>query len=178
METNSLKLNGAVSIVRAYRDILKYEKFIEEVEQSKNPDIKEIKNMHEILNYKRDTVLKLAKENGFNTDGKTSGQNKNTLSGRMAEMKKYLYEPGLVDFYGVRTVKSFQEVSDISFKSIMEQISLTEGEWKDMIADQAKTIRKQNDDIVKLKEELRQAYIEIERNKLLKEEKEEEKQEW
>ena len=60
----------------------------------------------------------------------------------------------------------------------MDQIGLTEGEWKDMITDQAKTIRKQNDDIVKLKEELRQAYIEIERNKLLKEEKEEEKQEW
>lgn len=178
METNSIKLNAAVSIVRAYKDIRRYEKFIEDLEQSKNPDIKQIKSMQEILNYKRDTVLKMAKENGFNADGKTSGQNKNTLSGRMAEMRKYMYEPGLVDFYGVRTVKSFQEISDISFKSIMDQIGLTEGEWKDMITDQAKTIRKQNDDIVKLKEELRQAYIEIERNKLLKEEKEEEKQEW
>lgn len=178
METNSIKLNGAVSIVKAYRDIRRYEGFIEDLEQSTNPDIKQIKAMQEILNYKRDTVLKIAKENGFNTDGKTAGQNKNTLSGRMAEMKKYQYEPGLVDFYGVRTVKSFQEISDISFKSIMEQIGLTEGDWKEMIMDQSKTIRKQYDEIVELKEQLRLAYIEIEKNKLSKESAKEEEQEW
>ena len=142
----------------------------------KNVIANKIKAMQEILNYKRDTVLKIAKENGFNTDGKTSGQNKNTLSGRMAEMRKYMYEPGLVDFYGVRTTKSFQEISDISFKSIMEQIALTEGDWKEMITDQSKTIRKQHDEIVELKEQLRQAYIEIEKNKLATQKEEE--QEW
>ena len=178
METNSIKLNGAVSIVKAYRDIRRYEGFIEELEQAGNPDVKQIKAMQEILNYKRDTVLKIAKENGFNTDGKTGAQNKNTLSGRMAEMKSYMYEPGLVDFYGVRTTKSFQEISDMSFKSIFEQIALTEGDWKEMVTDQSKTIRKQHDEIVKLKEELRQAYIEIEKNKLATEAKEESKGEW
>lgn len=168
METNSIKLNGAVSIVKAYRDIRRYEGFIEALERSEDPDIKQIKAMQEILNYKRDTVLKIAKENGFNTDGKTSGQNKNTLSGRMAEMKKYMYEPGLVDFYGVRTTKSFQEIADISFKSIFDQIALTEGDWKEMITEQSKTIQKQYDEIVNLKEQLRLAYIEIEKNKLSK----------
>ena len=86
----------------------------------------------------------------------------------MAEMKKYMYEPGLVDFYGVRTTKSFQEIADISFKSIFDQIALTEGDWKEMITEQSKTIQKQYDEIVNLKEQLRLAYIEIEKNKLSK----------
>lgn len=178
METNSIKLNGAVSIVKAYRDIRRYEGFIEALERSSDPDIKQIKAMQEILNYKRDTVLKIAKENGFNTDGKTSGQNKNTLSGRMAEMKKYMFEPGLVDFYGVRTTKSFQEIADISFKSIFEQISLTEGDWKEMITEQSKTIQKQYDEIVNLKEQLRLAYVEIEKNKLSKQAEDDIEEEW
>ena len=77
------------------------------------------------------------------------------------------FEEGLVDYYGVLTCKEMQEVANMSFKAIFEQIGMTDNEAWGIVQKQTVKIKKLQDDLMETKEKLRQREIELKKAELI-----------
>ena len=79
----------------------------------------------------------------------------------MNEKREKYYEDGLVNFYNVKTCKEMQETANMSIEAILSQISLSDNDAWQMVTEQSKRLIAQGEQIMDLKEKLRQKEIEI-----------------
>ena len=87
----------------------------------------------------------------------------------MKEADELHWDDGNVNLYDVKTSKSMQLQSDISAESIMKQIALNAGDFKDIVQKQRDEIERLNKENLKLSEENRLIREKITKQELLKE---------
>lgn len=166
MQEDLLKLKAAVEIVCSLHEIEKLRQKQVELENNE-ASAADIKALVERRNSELRQITTFAKDNGFaERYAMNKAKGAGTLTGTMNEMREKDYEEGLVDFYGVQTCKEMQEVANMSFKAIFDQIAATDNEAWGMVQKQTEKIRKLQKELLDLKEELRRKEIEIKRNEL------------
>lgn len=167
MQEDLLKLKAAVEIVCGLHEIERLRKKQIEMEQNEASDA-EIKAIVNRRNSELQQITKFAQDNGFSERYATKkAKGAGTLTGIMNEMREKQFEEGLVDYYGVLTCKEMQEVANMSFKAIFEQIGMTDNEAWGIVQKQTVKIKKLQDDLMETKEKLRQKEIELKKTELI-----------
>ena len=167
MQEDLLKLKAAVEIVCGLHEIERLRKKQIELEQNEASDA-EIKAIVNRRNSELQQITKFAQDNGFSERYATKkAKGAGTLTGIMNEMREKHFEEGLVDYYGVLTCKEMQEVANMSFKAIFEQIGMTDNEAWGIVQKQTTKIKKLQDDLLETKEKLRQKEIELKKAELI-----------
>lgn len=167
MQEDLLKLKAAVEIVCGLHEIERLRKKQIEMEQNEASDA-EIKAIVNRRNSELQQITKFAQDNGFSERYATKkAKGAGTLTGIMNEMREKHFEEGLVDYYGVLTCKEMQEVANMSFKAIFEQIGMTDNEAWGIVQKQTTRIKQLQGDLSKTKEKLRQKEIELKRAELI-----------
>ena len=167
MSDDLMKLKAAIEIVRSYQKIERLRKQEQDLEKE-GASPKEIATIADMRNKELSQITVFSRDNGFG-DKYASKKSKGvgTLTGCMNEMKERQYEPSLINYYNVSTCKEMQEVANMSMEAIFKQLSLTENEAFQMVATQTKRIGELQEELSRLRENLRYKEIEIKRIQLL-----------
>lgn len=167
MQEDLLKLKAAVEIVCSLHEIEKLRQRQVELERNGDATEAEIKALVNRRNSELKQITTFAKDNGFaERYAMNKAKGAGTLTGTMAEMREKDYEEGLVDFYGVQTCKEMQEVANMSFKAIFEQIGMTDNEAWGLVQKQTERIKKLQKELLDANEKLRRKEIELKRAEL------------
>lgn len=166
------KQKAAIEIVKNYSTIAKYQKRVSELMNSGQVDQETqdmVDNLLQMIAKIQGIVNATTKENGFSS-GKSLGiGGKGMLSDVMNQVETQYFDEGITNFYDQATSKSIQEISDISFRSQMNQIKLTGTEYTDILIQQADIVRKAQRTARDALEGIRIAKSKITKQKLLEE---------
>ena len=144
---------------------------VEQIDKSLNAEMRKVHldsdNISKLSNVKKSllsTINTMAKENGISaiTSGKKT-QGGNTLTGIMKQMEEHKFEEIKVNVLPSKLSASFKEVATDNIKAIMEELSLTNDDFAEMLSKQTELVAKQQDTIDKVQEEKRQLKLEIKR---------------
>ena len=113
------------------------------------------------------SVSAVSEKNGFTNSRALGSNGRGMLSDVMNTIDEHMYDPGITNFYDIATSKSIEQISDISFKSMLNQIKLTGQEYVDIISEQNKIVREARSKMRELKEALRIAKSLIVKDKLI-----------
>lgn len=164
------KAKAAVEVVTGYNNIRKYQDKVNQLINSGNSDKDTQEQLDSLLGMIakiQASVTATSEKNGFSS-GKTVGNNgRGMLSDVMNTVDEHMYDPGITNFYDIATSKSIQEISDISFKSMFNQVKLTGQEYAEMLVEQNKIVREAHSKMRELKEALRIAKSLIVKDKLI-----------
>ena len=167
MQEDLLKLKAAVEIVCSLHEIEKLRQKQVELEKSGEVGSSEIKALVDRRNSELKQITTFAKDNGFaERYAMNKAKGAGTLTGTMNEMREKDYEEGLVDFYGVQTCKEMQEVANMSFKAIFDQIGMTDNEAWGLVQKQTERIKKLQKELLDANENLRRKEIELKKAEL------------
>lgn len=101
-------------------------------------------------------IKDLAAENCISLkNNKNNKKGENTWTGKIKKIKDLDLRDGRVNGFDIETSKAMRQVMDLSNKSIIQELRLTESDWAEMVADQRQMV-------VKLQSQL-DSYIEISR---------------
>lgn len=139
------KQKAAVEIVRNYANITRYQTRVTEIMKSGQLDAatqEELDNLISFIEKLQRSVNQTTKENGF-TGGKTLGSGgRGMLSDVMMQCEDLGYDPGITNFYDISTSKSIGEIANISWKAMFAQLGLSDTDYADILAEQAKLVIK------------------------------------
>ena len=144
---------------------------VEQIDKSLNAEMRKVHldsdNISKLSNVKKSllsTINTMAKENGISAiaSGKKT-QGGNTLTGIMKQMEEHKFEEIKVNVLPSKLSASFKEVATDNIKAIMEELSLTNDDFAEMLSKQTELVVKQQDTIDKVQEEKRQLKLEIKR---------------
>ena len=167
MQEDLLKMKAAVEIVCSLHEIERLRQKQIEMEQNEASEA-EIKAVVARRNSELQQISKFAQDNGFSERYATKkAKGAGTLTGIMNEMREKQFEDGLVDYYGVLTCKEMQEVANMSFKAIFEQIGMTDNEAWGIVQKQTTRLKKLQDELLDTKEQLRRKEIELKKMELI-----------
>jgi len=173
MASDLPKQRAAISLVRGY---LRLDKITDAIQSlSATPEMmvansKDIKNLGEVERAQNAAISTISKDHGFSERwavAKSKGSG--TLSAVVRDLDEYKYDKGYCNIYDVKTSQSMQMISDMSTKSIMKQIALSDSDFKDIVKKQRDELISLNKENSKLKEENRLLCEQITKQELLKE---------
>jgi hypothetical protein len=163
------KTQAAIDMIRAIKRLDNLNTMRIKLEESEKPNINEFKELAKLQESERKAIAQYSKDHGFAQKYNLSkSKGVGTLSGILKEMDASLFEDGIANRYDVITSESIQQAANASWQAIFNQLSFDETEYSKIIKDQNETIRVNQKKIDDLTESLRLANIEIERNKLEK----------
>ena len=166
------KQKAAVEVVRNYANINRYQKKVTEIMKLAEIDDKtqkELDSLLQVISKIQTNVNQTTKENGF-TGGKSLGSSgRGMLSDVMIQCEEQGYDPGVTNFYDVLTSKSIGEVADISWRSMLNQVLLSDTDYADVLADQANLVRTAQKIAAEARESARLAKEKLTKQELLKE---------
>ena len=143
MRKDVAKARAALSIVRTYSNIDKYQKRINEITRSGAIDEETQKQLDQYIKIQKtmqDSINATAEKNNFTVKGiGTSGRG--MLSDVMNQVNDYGIDEGIVNFYDIATSKSIEEVANISFKAQLNQVNLSKTDYADILAEQARIVK-------------------------------------
>ena len=161
MSEDFVKLQAAIEIVRSFQRIKELREEEQELKAANEP-AQSIKALSDLRAKELDQITKFSRDHGFAEAYRTKkAKGAGTLTGCMNEMREKYYEDGLVNFYNVKTCKEMQETANMSIEAILSQISLSDNDAWQMVTEQSKRLIAQGEQIMDLKEKLRQKEIEI-----------------
>ena len=161
MSEDFVKLQAAIEIVRSFQRIKELREEEQELKAANEP-AQAIKALTDLRAKELDQITKFSRDHGFAEAYRTKkAKGAGTLTGCMNEMREKYYEDGLVNFYNVKTCKEMQETANMSIEAILSQISLSDNDAWQMVTEQSKRLIAQGEQIMDLKEKLRQKEIEI-----------------
>ena len=156
-------------MVKTFLQIEEIDRLINTEIKKQNTDYSSIQSLSSIKSKLSKNVVEIANENGISA--KTSGKNNrgaNTLTNIMKQMIENDYEDIKTNIFNVKMCETFKNISDISNKSLMEQLNFQSDDWARMVAAQRESIQNMEMEIEKLEETIRLLKVE---NKQLKEQK-------
>ena len=164
------RAKAAVEVVTGYNNIRKYQDKVNQLINSGQSDEdtqKQLDNLLGMIAKIQTSVTSTSEKNGFSS-GKTLGNNGHgMLSDVMNTVDEHMYDPGITNFYDIATSQSIQQIADISFKSMFNQVKLTGQEYAEMLVEQNKIVREAQSRMRELKEALRIAKSLIVKDKLI-----------
>ena len=167
MRKDVAKSRAALSIVRGYSNIDKYQRKINEITRSGAIDEETQKQLDQYIKLQKtmqDSINTTAEKNNFTVKGLGNG-GKGMLSDVMNQIEEKGIDEGIPNFYDIATSKSIEEVANISFKAQLNQINLSKTDYADILSTQAAIVRESQDKARDAIEALR-----IAREKLTKQE--------
>lgn len=171
MRKDVAKAKAALSIVRNYNNLEKYQKKMNELSKSGKLDDdvqRQIDQLMKISKTIQDSINGTAEKNNFTVKGLGSN-GRGMLSDVMNQVEEKGIDSGITNFYDIATSKSIEEVSNISWKAMLNQVSLSKTDYADIIADQAKIVKEAQERAKDAKEALRLAREKITKQALLDE---------
>lgn len=164
------RAKAAVEVVTGYNNIRKYQDKVNQLINSGQSDEdtqKQLDSLLGMITKIQTSVTSTSEKNGFSS-GKTLGNNGHgMLSDVMNTVDEHMYDPGITNFYDIATSQSIQQIADISFKSMFNQVKLTGQEYAEMLVEQNKIVREAQSKMRELKEALRIAKSLIVKDKLI-----------
>ena len=163
------KIQSVILMVKTFLQIEEIDRLINTEIKKQNTDYSSIQSLSNIKSKLSKNVVEIANENGISA--KTSGKNNrgaNTLTNIMKQMIENDYEDIKTNIFNVKMCETFKNISDISNKSLMEQLNFQSDDWARMVAAQRESIQNMEMEIEKLEETIRLLKVE---NKQLKEQK-------
>lgn len=119
MRKDVAKAKAALSIVRGYSNLEKYQRKINELMQAAATDDASQKTLDQLIKVQKtlqDSINQTAERNNFTVKGiGTSGQG--MLSDVMNRINDYGIDEGVVNFYDIATSRAIEEVANLSFKA-------------------------------------------------------------
>ena len=164
------RAKAAVEVVIGYNNIRKYQDRVNQLINNGQLDEdtqKQLDKHLEMIAKIQASVSATSEKNGFTNSRALGSNGRGMLSDVMNTIDEHMYDPGITNFYDIATSKSIEQISDISFKSMLNQIKLTGQEYVDIITEQNKIVREARSKMRELKEALRIAKSLIVKDKLI-----------
>jgi hypothetical protein len=162
---DSFKLPAVIEIVKSFNQLDKINAAIASITQDSKKLAESVGSVKSLIDAKEKmlkNVLALAKDNGISVNhNNNKSKGAGTLSGIIKQLQDKGIESSEVNLYDVKTCEGMKIVSDISSKSIFEQLMLNENDYTDMIKDQRELIEKLNIKCEQLEEENRNLKLKI-----------------
>lgn len=171
MRKDVAKSRAALSIVRGYSNIDKYQRKINEITRSGAIDEETQKQLDQYIKLQKtmqDSINTTAEKNNFTVKGLGNG-GKGMLSDVMNQIEEKGIDEGIPNFYDIATSKSIEEVANISFKAQLNQINLSKTDYVDILTSQCEITRKAQKVASDALEALRLAREKITKEELLDE---------
>jgi len=129
-----------------------------------------LKQLLELKNKEMANISVLLKDHGLSERyaGKTA-KGAGTLSAAIRDAEAVGYDAAKLNLFDIKTSESIQQVADISFQSILKQISLTESDYIEMLKQQRELIEDLQIQVLKANEGRRMILEQITKQELLKE---------
>lgn len=139
------KQKAAVEIVRNYANIGRYQKRVTEIMSSGKTDEvtqDELEKLLSFIDKIQKSINSTTKENGF-TGGKAVGSaGRGMLSDVMMQCEELGYDPGITNFYDIKTSAAIENIANISWKAMLNQLNLSDTDYADILSSQANIVRK------------------------------------
>lgn len=169
MRKDVAKAKAALSIVRGYNNLEKYQRKINELMQGAGADDDTQKTLDQYVKVQKtlqDSINTTAEKNNFTVKGiGTAG--KGMLSDVMNQIEEKGIDEGITNFYDIATSKAIEEVANISFKAQLNQINLSKTDYADILTKQVGLVREAQSIARKAQEGIRLAKEKIVKQRLL-----------
>lgn len=152
--SDNYKIKQIIQIINNNNQINKYDIAISRLDPRR--DMSEIKDFNEAKKALVASNEKIAKENGISVKSRGDQRaGKGTLTGLMRDMRDKDIKSGEVNFYNQLQSPATRWSTDISMKSMMENIQLGDNDINDIIETQRNLLQQYQDENDELKEERR-----------------------
>lgn len=171
MRKDVAKAKAALSIVRGYNNLEKYQRKITEIMRTASIDEETQKQIDQYIKVQKtlqDSINATAEKNNFTAKG-IGVNGRGMLSDVMRQISDNGIDEGVTNFYDIETSKSIEEVANISFKAQMNQINLSKTDYADILNGQCRLVREAQAMAKKAIEAERLAKEKITKQKLLEE---------
>jgi len=169
MRKDIAKSKAALSIVRSYQNIEKYQRKVTELTSSGKVDEDTQKTLDQYLKVIatiQTTINQTAEKNNFTVRG-IGSNGKGMLSDVMNQIEDMGIDEGITNFYDIETSKSIEEVANISFKAQLNQLNLSKTDYVEILSAQAQAVKEAQKTAAKANEALRLAKEKITKQELL-----------
>lgn len=159
---DSTKLSAVIELVMLYNQIKQINAFINKaMSDSTVPDTT---TLSKLTGSKKDmlaAISNICKDNNLSSNyAKNSKTGMSTLTAKMMEMEG-VYDDASVNLYDVKTAEAFKQIAAISTENISRQLTLDAGDYSEIIKTQREMILNKDDEILNLKEKLRNTENEL-----------------
>lgn len=171
MRKDVAKQKAAISIVRSYGNIEKYQRKVAELTSSGdiNEETQKLMDQYLTLISKIQTnINQTAEKNNFTVKG-IGSNGRGMLSDVLAQIDERGIDEGVTNFYDISTSKSIEEIANISMKAQMNQISLSKTDYVDILNEQCNLVIKAQKIAKDAQEALRLAKYKIKKQELIDE---------
>ena len=171
MRKDVSKAKAALSIVRAYNNLEKYQRKINDIMQQGSVDDEAQKTLDQCIKIQKtlqDQINQTSEKNSFTVKGLGSSGH-GTLSDVLNQIGEKGIDEGVTNFYDIQTSKSIEEIANISFKAQLNQVALSKTDYADILSSQAKLVRSCQMKAASAMEALRLAREKIVKQELLDE---------
>lgn len=173
MVDDLVRQRAAIEIVRSFARIDEWTEIINEYTKDPQKMVKNAKDIKMLIDTKNkevDMVTKFSKDHGFaERYALAKSRGAGTLSATIRDMEEYDYDDGKVNLYDIQTSATMQQAADISAQAIMKQLNLSEADYITMLKTQREALVEAQQELARVKEELRLVYKQITKQELLKE---------
>lgn len=150
------KIQSVIQMTQLQLQCKKLDEFINMELLSTNPDDNRIKQLSSTKKQLLDGIAQIAKDNNLaSAYNKNSDSGANTLTKKMKELEDDDYQAIKVNLFDIQTCGAVKQIADLSTRSILDQLALTEDEKSKMIADQKDSIDNLYTSISNIEEENR-----------------------
>lgn len=142
MRKDVAKQKAAISIVRSYGNIEKYQRKVAELTSSEeiNEDTQKSMDQYLTLISKIQTnINQTAEKNNFTVKG-IGSNGRGMLSDVLEQIDVRGIDEGVTNYYDIATSKSIEEIANISMKAQLNQVSLSKTDYVDIVNDQCKMV--------------------------------------
>lgn len=161
---------AAVEVVTGYNNIRKYQNRVNQIINSGQLDDdtqKQLDKHLEMIAKMTASVLAISEKNGFSNSRALGSNGKGMLSDVMNTIDEHMYDPGITNYFDIATSESIRQISDISVKSMLNQVKLTGQEYVEILVEQNKIVHEAQSNMRALREALRIAKSLITKDKLI-----------
>lgn len=142
MRKDVAKQKAAISIVRSYGNIEKYQRKVAELTASGQLDEDTQKAMDQyltLISKIQTNINQTAEKNNFTVKG-IGSNGRGMLSDVLEQIDVRGIDEGVTNYYDIATSKSIEEIANISMKAQLNQVSLSKTDYVDIVNDQCKMV--------------------------------------
>ena len=169
MRKDVAKAKAALSVVRGYANLEKYQKKINEIMRSGEVDEETQKQLDQYIKVQKtlqDSINQTAEKNNFTVKG-IGNSGKGMLSDVMNQIEEKGIDEGITNFYDISTSKAIEEVANISFKAQLNQVNLSKTDYADILMGQVQMVKEAQLLAKKAQEEARLAKEKLKKQELI-----------
>jgi hypothetical protein len=150
------KMQGVIEITIMYCQCKKITETMNIELSKKDPDDAKIGKLTTAKSSLLSSISTIAKDNNIASNyNKNSKQGQSSLTSKMKEMSENNFEAIKVNLFDIKTSEAFKQIADLSNQSIMDQLTLDNNDYVEIIKEQREIIQKFELELDVLKEENR-----------------------